>query len=68
MLDLKFVRANPQLVEEALEKRGGKISLDSFLALDAERRSVVAKVEEMKARRNTVSKEIGKMKIAFISF
>ena len=62
MLDLKFVRANPQLVEEALEKRGGKISLDSFLALDAERRSVVAKVEEMKAQRNTTSKEIGKMK------
>ncbi len=62
MLDLKFVRANPQLVEEALEKRGGKISLDSFLALDAERRSVVAKVEEMKAQRNATSKEIGKMK------
>ena len=62
MLDLKFVRANPEIVEEALEKRGGKLSLDSFLALDAERRAIVAQVEEMKARRNTVSKEIGKMK------
>ena len=64
MLDIKFVRANPEIVEEALEKRGGKLSLDSFLALDGERRGIVAKVEEMKARRNTVSKEIGKMKKA----
>lgn len=62
MLDLKFVRSNPQLVAEALEKRGGKISLDGFLALDEERRSLLSQVEEMKARRNTVSKQIGIMR------
>lgn len=64
MLDLKFVRANPDIVIEALAKRGGKISLDSFLSLEEERRSLLADVEEKKARRNTVSKEIGKMKQA----
>ena len=64
MLDLKFVRANPDIVIEALAKRGGKISLDSFLSLEEERRSILAEVEEKKARRNTVSKEIGKMKQA----
>lgn len=64
MLDLKFVRANPDLVEEALAKRGGKISLSSFLTLEEERRSILAAVEEKKARRNSVSKEIGKMKQA----
>ncbi len=62
MLDLKFVRANPELVVAALAKRGGKISLDGFLSLEEERRSALAKVEEMKSRRNTVSKEIGIMK------
>lgn len=62
MLDLKFVRSNPQQVIEALEKRGGKISLDGFLALDEERRSLLGKVEEMKARRNAVSKQIGVMR------
>ena len=64
MLDLKFVRANPDIVIEALAKRGGKISLDSFLSLEEERRSILAEVEEKKARRNSVSKEIGKMQQA----
>jgi len=64
MLDMKFVRSNPELVEEALQKRGGKISLDSFLALDEERRAVLARVEEMKARRNAASKQVGMMKKA----
>ena len=50
MLDLKFVRANPDIVIEALAKRGGKISLDSFLSLEEERRSILAEVEEKKAR------------------
>lgn len=62
MLDLKFVRANPEAVIEALAKRGGKISLDSFLAVEEERRSILGRVEEMKAHRNTVSKQIGIMK------
>ncbi|MEG1997513.1 MAG: serine--tRNA ligase, partial [Clostridiales bacterium] len=62
MLDLKFVRTNPELVVAALAKRGGKISLDVFLSLEEERRSILGRVEDMKSRRNTVSKEIGIMK------
>ena len=64
MLDIKFVRANQAAVEEALAKRGGKISLDGFIKLEAERRAVLADVENNKARRNAVSKEIGKIKQA----
>ncbi|MDD4798469.1 MAG: serine--tRNA ligase [Clostridia bacterium] len=64
MLDIKFVRANQAAVEEALAKRGGKISLDGFIKLEAERRAVLADVENKKARRNAVSKEIGKIKQA----
>ena len=62
MLDLKFVRANPELVIEALAKRGSKISLDGFLNMEQERRSLLGQVEEMKAARNAASKEVGKIK------
>ena len=64
MLDLKFVRSNPDIVIEALQKRGGKISLDNFLKLEEERRSIIAVVEEKKAARNALSKEVGKIKAA----
>jgi len=64
MLDLKFVRSHPEEVVEALAKRGGKISLDDFFALDEKRRQLLARVEEMKARRNSVSKEVAVMKKA----
>jgi seryl-tRNA synthetase len=64
MLDIKFVCNNPQLVLEGLQKRGNAFSLDEFLLLDKERRAILQKVESMKARRNAVSKEIGRIKLA----
>jgi seryl-tRNA synthetase len=62
MLDIKFVRSNPQIVKEALEKRGASINLDEFLELDEQRREKLAEVENLKNRRNVVSKEIGSLK------
>lgn len=62
MLDIKFVRENPQLVQEALKKRGAQINLDEFLKLDEERRKRLAEVEQLKNQRNTASKEIGLLK------
>ncbi|NLI14287.1 serine--tRNA ligase [Pelotomaculum propionicicum] len=62
MLDLKFVRNNPQVVQEALAKRGTKVTLDEFLRLDEERRERLFVVEQMKNRRNVVSEEIGRLK------
>lgn len=62
MLDLKFVRNNPQVVQEALAKRGSKVTLDEFLRLDEERREKLFVVEQMKNRRNVVSEEIGRLK------
>ena len=62
MLDIKFIRENPQIVEEALAKRGGKVSLDGFLKLEQERRALLTEVEQMKAARNAASKEIGILK------
>ncbi|MCI8336577.1 MAG: serine--tRNA ligase [Peptococcaceae bacterium] len=62
MLDIKFIRENQQIVEEALAKRGGKVSLDGFLKLEQERRALLTEVEQMKATRNAASKEIGILK------
>ncbi|MDD4238852.1 MAG: serine--tRNA ligase [Desulfotomaculaceae bacterium] len=64
MLEMKFVRNNPQVVQAALAKRGSSVTLDEFLKLEEQRREKLFMVEQMKNRRNTVSEEIGKLKKA----
>ena len=60
MLDIKFIRENPDLVREALQKRQFSEPIDDILALDERRRSLLTEVEALRARRNEVSKQIGK--------
>ena len=62
MLDLKVLRENFETIAEALKKRGKEIKLDTVMKLDAERRAMMTKVEELKAKRNRISKEIPAMK------
>ena len=62
MLDMKFVRSNPEIIAEALQKRGGKISLDEFLKLEEQRRALILQVEELRSERNEISKEVGRVK------
>lgn len=62
MLDLKFVRNNPNVVKEALQKRYVSISLDNFLIKEEERRKLLFEIETLKARRNSVSEEVGRLK------
>jgi seryl-tRNA synthetase len=62
MLDIKFLRSNPQIVEEALKKRGGNISLGDFLRVEEKKRAILGQAEELKAERNRVSKEVGRLK------
>ncbi len=65
MLDIRLIRENPDLVRQSLEKRQADASVvDSVLALDERRRSLLSEVEELKATRNAVSKEIGRTKDA----
>ncbi len=64
MLDIKFVRSNPEIVKEALEKRGIENRLAEFLELDQKRRELLVVVEQLKNKRNVVSEEIGKLKVA----
>lgn len=64
MLDLKFVRQNRELVEDALRRRHVNRDLNHFAEIDEKRRVALAKMEEMKAKNNAVSKEVGKRKKA----
>jgi len=62
MLDLKFVRENPDQVRKAMELKGEPADLDRLLQLDRERREMLREAEELKQLRNRVSKEIGRSK------
>lgn len=60
MLDIKFVRENPDLVDKSCESRqNAHWDCEKFFELDEERRSVIAEVESLQAERNAVSKQIG---------
>ncbi|MFZ5627392.1 MAG: serine--tRNA ligase [Bacillota bacterium] len=62
MLDIKFIRQNPEIVEQALKNRGAAVSLQEFLQLDEQRRKLLVEVERLKNQRNTTSEEIGRLK------
>jgi seryl-tRNA synthetase len=62
MLDIKLVRSQPEKVREGMAKRGANVPLDEFLKIDEERRKKLVEVEQLKNRRNTVSKEVGRLK------
>ena len=60
MLDIKFVRENPDIVDKSCESRqNAHWDREKFFELDEERRSVIAEVEKLQADRNSVSKQIG---------
>lgn len=62
MLDIRRIRKDPEGVKKALEKRHGDYPIDKVLELDKKRRDILTKVEEMKAKQNSVSKDIPKLK------
>lgn len=62
MLDIKFVRENPELVKENIKKKfqDSKLLLvDEVIALDAEYRAAITKGDGLRAQRNKLSKSIG---------
>jgi seryl-tRNA synthetase len=64
MLDIRFVRDNPDKVVAAMKLRNAEINLDDFLAWESERREIIRQVEEMKATRNRESEEVARIKKA----
>jgi len=60
MLDIKWIRENPEALDNALSKRGSESRSSELIALDEKRREHVGKVQAAQERRNAASKEIGK--------
>ncbi len=63
MLDIKFVRDNPETIQQRLATRGGEMAgLDELLSLDVQRREVLHRLEKLRAERNRASDEIAAAK------
>ncbi len=59
MLDIKFIRQNPDLVRQGAVKKHIDADVDRILELDEQRRTLIFKGDELKATMNRKSKEIG---------
>lgn len=59
MLDIKFIRENPDTVKQALVNRKAEADVDGLLELDHLRRAAITEAEQLKTERNAASKTIG---------
>lgn len=62
MIDIKLAQKEPEIVARALKLRNSEIDINEFIKLDTKRRNLLAEVEQMKARQNKASQEIGRRK------
>ena len=62
MLDIKFIRQNPQLVKEGAQKKNINIDIDNILDIDRQRREGIQALEDMRAKKNEASKKIAEAK------
>src|SRR5438552_8444256 len=62
MLSREYLRERADEYRQVLKNRGASVDLERFLALDAERRQTITRVEALKAQRNSASQEIAALK------
>jgi len=62
MLDLKFIRENPEQVKKGLKHKGSPEDVDRVLRLDGERRDILQKAEKLKRDRNQFSEQVSQLK------
>lgn len=62
MIDIKIVRNNPEIIENALKNRNADLTLlEELLKIDVERRRIISAADNKKAERNTISSNIAKL-------
>ena len=61
MLDLKFIRENPDIVKAGLLAKHAVADIDGLLKIDAQRRSLVFRIDELKAKKNAANDEISRL-------
>ena len=62
MLDINFIRENPQIVKDAAKNKNIKIDVDELLSLDENRRKITTEIDELRAKRNTLSSDMKNQK------
>lgn len=62
MISIELIRSEPERVREAMARRGENVPIDAILELDVKRRNTIVQADELRARRNEVSKEMGRVK------
>lgn len=64
MIDIRMLREETDAVKAYLKARNNSFDVDKVLELDAEKKKILASVEELKAKRNAGSKEVGRIRAA----
>ena len=62
MLDIKFIRENPEAVKENIRKKFQEEKLplvDQVLELDSQNRQTIQEAQDLRTQRNTLSKQVG---------
>jgi len=62
MLDIKFIRENPDKVEQTCKNKQVKVDIDKLLKIDEKKRGIQTELEKIFAQKNKASKEITKAK------
>ena len=60
MLDIAFIRNNPEVVKEGARKKRMKVDIDELLSVDNDMRRLKTEVETLRADRNRISKDVSK--------
>ncbi len=55
MLDIQFIRDNPELVQQKSEEKGGKVDIQQLLGFDEKRRELIQKSDEIRKQRNDLA-------------
>lgn len=61
MLDIGFIRSNPEVIKEGIRKKKMTMDVDELLGVDEEMRRIKSEVESLRAERNRVTKDIPKL-------
>jgi seryl-tRNA synthetase len=61
MLDIKFIRENKDIIEDAINKKGVSCDLSALIALDDARLAILKEVEDLRSSQNRASEEISQM-------
>ena len=60
MLDIRFIRENPEIIRSALRKRHSNFDFDRFLKADEEYRAILRETEELRASQNLAGEEVSR--------